>query len=386
VALANVVGVWLCYLVGKRYFSTFVGLCSAAVFAVSPWAIVYSRKIWAQDLLPPLTCLFLLALHSFVVEKRPRTVVWLFVLVAAATQIHFSAWVLAVVLAAALVLGRDAVSWRWVALGAAAALLLYAPYLWHLVVLGREGSPGAAGQVAPAAPSIAQRFLTSARDTLAISGGDRLSGLLGSQPLLALPLSVLLGGAGLIGLAASCLRPPSAPAGRARRLLVAWYVLPLVALTLVPVAPFPHYFIVLYPLPFLGLSLALQELARHWQLLGSLGLAACLVAFAALDGWIFARVRDEGGAPADYGVAYRYKADAARWLVRSNAGREVRLDESTPPEYRFLVWNERGATTKPVRPATVEYVIAETFGRGARSRSAVERFGPVRIGAVSPGR
>src|SRR5438067_8705417 len=65
VAATNVVAVWLCYVAGRRYFSTFVGLAAAVMFTVSPWAIVYSRKIWAQDLLPICTGLFLLALHSF---------------------------------------------------------------------------------------------------------------------------------------------------------------------------------------------------------------------------------------------------------------------------------------------------------------------------------
>jgi 4-amino-4-deoxy-L-arabinose transferase-like glycosyltransferase len=65
IAITNVVAVWLSYVAGKLYFSARVGRISAALFALSPWAIVYSRKIWAPNLLPICSCLCLIALHAF---------------------------------------------------------------------------------------------------------------------------------------------------------------------------------------------------------------------------------------------------------------------------------------------------------------------------------
>jgi 4-amino-4-deoxy-L-arabinose transferase-like glycosyltransferase len=372
IALANVAAVWLCHLAGKRCFSTFVGLGAAALLALSPWAIVYSRKLWAQDLLVPLTCIFLLALHALVVERRPRAVLWLFVLAAAATQLHFSAWVLAVVLALALVFAREAVTWRWTAAGAAAALLLYAPFLWHLAVVGREATPGAPPHLgSPTAPALPHRFLTSARDTLALSGGDRLSGLVGSQPFYALPLSVLVGGCGLAGLVLAWRRARAEADANLRLLLILWFVLPLAALTVLRIAPFPHYFIVLYPLPFLGFAFLLEEAARHRAALA--GLAAVLALFAALDGWLFATVRDHRGAPADYGVAYRDKADAARALLKANPGTRIRL--TAPPEYGVLVWNEQGANDAPRPPSAAAYVVTESFDGRERVRFREEGAG-----------
>jgi len=359
VGLANVAGVWLCYLAGKRVFSTFVGLCAATLLALSPWAIVYSRKLWAQDLLVPLMCAFLLALHAYVVEKRPRALFWLVVIVATATQLHFSAWVLAVVLALALLRSRAAFSWRWAAAGAAAALLLYAPYLWHLAAVGREATPGAPPHVgSPVAPALPHRFPTSTRDALAISGGDRLDGLVGSQPFYALPLSVLVGACGLAGLLLAWRRAKSPEDALLRLLLAVWFLLPLAALTLVRVAPFPHYFIVVFPLPFLGLAFVLEEAAQQRPALAAFAAAACLVAYAALDVRLFTTVRDHGGAAADYGVAYRYKADAVGRLIRSNPGRRIRL--SAAPEYAVLAWNDEGADARALEPSPV-FAVAETF-------------------------
>jgi hypothetical protein len=44
------------------------------------------------------TVLLLLALHGLVVQKRPSSAFWLLLLLGAATKLHFSAWLLAVVL------------------------------------------------------------------------------------------------------------------------------------------------------------------------------------------------------------------------------------------------------------------------------------------------
>ena len=85
VAAANVASIWVCYVAGKRCFSPFVGLASAALLALSPWGIVFSRKIWAQDLLPLCSTLFILEVHALLVRRKPAAVFWLFVITAVAT-------------------------------------------------------------------------------------------------------------------------------------------------------------------------------------------------------------------------------------------------------------------------------------------------------------
>ncbi len=66
-------------LAGTRYFSRFVGIASAALFALSPWAIVFFRKIWAPGRAAAVHGALLLALHAFLVERRRQAVFWLFV-------------------------------------------------------------------------------------------------------------------------------------------------------------------------------------------------------------------------------------------------------------------------------------------------------------------
>jgi 4-amino-4-deoxy-L-arabinose transferase-like glycosyltransferase len=381
VAATNVVAVWLCYVAGRRWFSTFVGLAAAAMFALSPWAIVYSRKVWATDLLPICTVLFLLALHGLLVEKRPRSVLWLLLLAGAATQLHFSAWVFAPIVVAAIAMGRDAVRWQWVALGLAGVALMYAPYIWHLVV---EGQVGHAAETVH--PNVLRRFLISGRDTLAVGAADRTDLLLGSQAAIALPLSIVFGTTAFVGLLVGCRGWRLRPTARARVLLPVWFVLPLVALTLLPVRPFPHYFIVLYPLPFLGAAVALEALSRWRTGLAYVALVGCLGAFAALDVRSFRIVRNDGGAAADYGVAYRYKADAVSSFVRANPHRHFQIEAFGSPsvddEFTLLSWIDRHHPGR-LRPAAVRYVLAKRFGERSPVRERhTERFGSLTVTVV----
>jgi 4-amino-4-deoxy-L-arabinose transferase-like glycosyltransferase len=386
VAATNVTAVGLCYLAGKRCFSTFVGLVSAALFALSPWAIVYSRKIWAQDVLPLFTGLFLLALYAFLVQKRTRAAFWLVLLAGAATQIHFSAWVLVIVAAAAITVDREPLRWRWVALGIACVAALYVPYLWHLIAVNDDLGQAARDHVAPSAFG---RYRTSVRYTLAVAGGDKLSLLLGSQSALAFPLSFVFGTTAFVGLVWSARRWRTRVLDRLRVLLVAWFLLPVAALTAVRVTPYPHYFIVLYPLPFLGAAFALEKLTQRSITAGIVALTACLVAFTLLDAGLFRTITRNGGARGDYGVAYRYKADAVDLFVRENPGRrfELRTDTASnvQPEYRFLVWNLRRRRKQPSRPPVLRYQIIDTLHGSVPPRWRSfrhERFGPLDIVVV----
>jgi hypothetical protein len=197
---------------------------------------------------------------------------------------------------------------------------------------------------------------------LAISGGDKMSSLLGSQSAIAFPVSLVLGTAAFGGLLAACRHWRTTPVGQLRVLLVGWYLLPLAALTVLPTVQYIHYFIILLPLPFLGLAYALDKLTERRAALGWLVLAVCLCSFIALDAEFFRTIVDDGGAPGDYGVAYRYTAEATAMFVRENPGSafEIRTYDNSNP-YVFLVWNSRPNDPAPTGPAVIDYVLINTL-------------------------
>ncbi len=174
-------------------------------------------------------------------------------------------------------------------------------------------------------------------------------------------------------------------------MLAVWYLLPLVALTALRMLFEIHYLIVLFPLPSIGLALVAERLVRYRAAAGWVALGFCLCSFAYFDGRFLQTIEDNGGAPGDYGVGYRYKADAAAMFVRQNPGRSVEIHDFDPHrsirEFQFLVWNARPAAA-PRKPPAVGYVVINTFQEhpGVSTSihgSSTERFGPLEIVSIS---
>jgi hypothetical protein len=367
IACANLAAVWVCFLVGRRYFSSWIGVAAAALYALSPWAIVFSRKIWAQDLLPILAGLFLLEAHAFAIERRPRALAGLIALAAAATQLHFSAFILGGVIAYLLIIERSLIRIRPLFAGLLIALLLYAPYFYYL--MQSHGSDfsnlGARRAAWDAIVPAARRLPLALRYPLSVSGADATDSLVGSQPAWAWPFALAAGLAGLGGLIALCARDRGSERFHGRAMLVLWFVLPSAALIATGVAPFIHYFIILYPLPFLGLAAAFDFLGRRWRGAGAAALGLCLAAYAWLDLGLYRTVAAQGGAPADYGVAYGYKAEAADFILQETRGHPRLVwygfnpNNALPFEYRLLLaWrdSERGRPLPAEVPRSAEVI------------------------------
>ena len=382
IAATNVVAVWLCYLVGCRYYSRFTGVAAAALFALSPWSIIFSRKVWAQDLLPLLTTLWLLELHALVVRRRPVAIFWLIVILTVATQLHFSAWVLLPILIAAAVIARNAFSLRWFALGLAVAIALYAPFLiehWHEIshsVTHRSPSP--------VSPEL--RFLHTVRVLAAIVGGDTLSTLLGSQSRLAIPLTAVLFPAACIGLVIA-VRGGTRRVVQARALLVVWFGLPVVVLTLLRTEAYIHYFIIVLPLPFLGIALTVEAATRSRRRLAAGLIAVVLVGFLVLDVGFFRTVIQDQGAPGVYGSGYRFKESAGHAIARESRGRPYVIaangDLIPDPQVdaiRFLVWNADPNRVVPQGKPELGFVVLDrTPTPAALRRDRQSRYGPLEL-------
>jgi hypothetical protein len=82
----------------RSRYDAFSVWTAAFLFATTPWAVIFSRSIWAQDLLAPFSVLLLVSLHKAVVERVPPY--WLGVAGAAffLMQLHLSGMCLVVAL------------------------------------------------------------------------------------------------------------------------------------------------------------------------------------------------------------------------------------------------------------------------------------------------
>ncbi|MBF0423451.1 MAG: glycosyltransferase family 39 protein [Magnetococcales bacterium] len=130
IILLNLGGIFLLYRLLKRHVSLPTAAITTLLFTSSPWTILYSRKIWAQDCLMPFMMALCTILLSLSERYRPWKVWTLFLLVALTTQLHMSAWFLPPAILIFLIRYRIAIRGIDLALGLLLFIAVYAPYLY----------------------------------------------------------------------------------------------------------------------------------------------------------------------------------------------------------------------------------------------------------------
>jgi 4-amino-4-deoxy-L-arabinose transferase-like glycosyltransferase len=393
VAVLAVAAIALTYVVLRPRFGALVALAAAAFFATAPWAVLFGRKLWAQDMLPVFTVSLLWSLFIVLERRRSRAVLLLPVLLCVTFQLNFSALPLVVPVAAVLLYRSREVHWRAFGVGVGVAVLLLAPWLahearhgfgdvWTLVTEGR----GENGSSTPGAGAI-----EAVRQTARLLGGtgwnlelgesrDAFVADAGRAWTLGRAASYLSAALLALGLVTSTVRVLSD--GRLRRawppveldadderraLLLVWLGGIWLAHTTSDVGRvFPHYLIVTFPVSFAVQALGLADLTTagrgRLRPAATIGAAAAVAAIAAsyvAFTVAFHRFLDEqGGTAGDYGVIYRDQNDLAR-VIRLR-GLEVANDEVLqflvtgslePPAGAgpFVTVRNRLVPTKPLR-------------------------------------
>jgi len=266
VAALNVIGVGLLWLLAHRYFSPCVALFAGVIYAVSPWAALYSRKIWAQDFHTPFVLMaLLLGLYGFgenanSVGKRWAQMLCLPVFLLA-LQIHFAALALLPLYAVLLWIGRKQISWPALAISLLLTALTLVPFALGLAqtldqdpnrltnMMNRRGdglslSPNAALYTAQLATGI------GLEQEISPENPDALNAALGWTPI----LWSVLGIATLFGLLARDFNL------RLRLLIVLWALLPLIVFTPTWTTVYRHYFIASIPAYCLFVGLGMKWL------------------------------------------------------------------------------------------------------------------------------
>jgi 4-amino-4-deoxy-L-arabinose transferase-like glycosyltransferase len=135
VALVNTAAVLLTYFFVRRYYGRLAGTIAALLYATSVGAWTFSRNIWNPNFLPFFVMLFMFMLFRGVVERRKGWLFWAILLFGILYQLHGSALLLLIPLAAAVLLAYKTIRLRDIVLGIVALLVLFAPYIvWEFHV------------------------------------------------------------------------------------------------------------------------------------------------------------------------------------------------------------------------------------------------------------
>ncbi|MFC1960659.1 glycosyltransferase family 39 protein, partial [Chloroflexota bacterium] len=245
IALWNVVGVGLLWLLAHRYIDPRVALVVGLLYAISPAAIEYSRKIWVQNVHTPFILLALLcSLYGFVEGKKWAQAasfpLWLIGL-----QTHYATWTLLPLAVWPIWLGRRQIDWRAIIIGSVLGLLVVLPFGVGLVQYISQDAD-AVGDSLSGAP-LRLRGKVFYRVLPLLTGGLSIEiergvidpGLLWESPLKLL-VGLFLGGITLLGLVAVWVRQDwrvwAVP-------LLLWIVLPVLSFWPNLIGVQTHYFV-----------------------------------------------------------------------------------------------------------------------------------------------
>jgi len=400
IASMGTAAVVVCWHIGRKYYSAATGLVAAALFAVAPWAVVFSRKIWAQDFVPLFATLTLWALHALVLGRDRRAVFWVVLLPLCVIQVHFSGLALTAAVCCILLLLRPEFDWRVAGGGAAVALVLLVPYL-HYQTHNRwvdfdQAARTVAGNSYNGTTGGNYRYFTHA---LGVVNGGEIDDLLQSDTrkfeerlsfenwalvfqqcifVVAVIYLALLAARGIRWSGTFPWATVDSDELRTSWMLVCWVVVPLAIYSGVRLSTILAYYVLFYPAPWLLCAVIWQKLWRRAGrdisgkvlLCGALGivLAGNLSFVLNLYGFLNAN----GGAHG-YGTILRYKQQAAAYLAGNtnvlqlqSEKRLVEMDKfgrlTTPnPDFPLLAVISRIASAGPAVPPGTTVVIVDRY-------------------------
>jgi 4-amino-4-deoxy-L-arabinose transferase-like glycosyltransferase len=267
--LANLIAVAGWWWIVRRYWGPLPALAALLLFAVAPWAVVHSRRIWAQNLLPPLAIAWGIGALLTFVERRHAFIVLHLLSLALAVQVHFAGLALLPVTLLFLAVFRRRLRGRYVAVGALLGLVSAAPFLAYL--LRQPGGPftalaDRAGGLGGWQPD-AWRYLwllSSGSELHSLAGPDQFRAYLDSIPPL-WPVHLFLGilmAAGVGWLVWCAWRRRREREGELAFVLLVWLVAAPLLFLFLPVPVVLHYLLPSYPVPFIAGALGFWLLLR----------------------------------------------------------------------------------------------------------------------------
>jgi 4-amino-4-deoxy-L-arabinose transferase-like glycosyltransferase len=344
VAVINLAAVIGCYFLARRWFGRIVALVAALLFAVGPWAVVYSRRIWHLSFLPPFVLIYVVTgWQAFVRERR-----WAYLAhglaLAALVQLHFSAvsFVLLTLLWA--LVFRKRLDWQGALAGGLLAILTFVPYFvvdaqrdWRNV----RRFTGVIQQPATtdADAAYATWVITTGSDLHWLTGPDRYQEFLRATPnarwLFAVEGGLAVAG-GIVALWWATRRARRGLDDEAAAVLmtVTWLAMPALFLTRHNRWVAPHYFTTTFPAQFILVGWLVDRVGRvsgrvaraGWGLLLALVLAlAAAQVYETVSVLQFVTTHDT---PQGYGTPVSYEIQAvqtATHLSQEMGGTEVIL-------------------------------------------------------------
>lgn len=332
IGLLSVVAVGLLYGLARRYYGQKVALLAALLYAASPWAVIFSRKIWAQNMLHSLIIVIVATgLLGFIEQKRWAQ--WLHLpLLALAFQIHYGAFVLFPVSLYLMWAGRR--HWTTAFRNSLLLLILISlPYglgmlqedlfsleKWQNALSQNDDERSTGGLLTTDGLRLANIAITGT-DIHALAGAAAYRDYLNRVPD-AYPLFMILAGLAWGAVPVMLWHRRGQPPHTA---LLIWFLTPIAVFTFNWVPVTVHYFIPLLPAAFILMAWLLVWLWEHWPraIILSGGVIGAIVV---LQVWLQLALLDflnTQHTPGGFGVPYHYLAEARQAVLDRNPNQVI---------------------------------------------------------------
>lgn len=269
----NTLGVGVVWWIGHRYLGRLSGVIAALTYALNPWAILYSRKIWAQEYHTPFLLIALaLGLYGlWEISHRPswrERKFWAQVLappfMLVGMQIHFAAWFLMPAFSYLYWRGRHSLSLPATLVAGTLAIATLAPFLIGLAQTLTDDPNRISSAIERSSESDRDLSIESLEYLVSFASGLRVETWVAPQQqedmlsaVPSLPVWWLVGLTTLLGVFVGLSHwSPSRFLGS---LLIYWAIVPPLFFLVGWTRAYPHYFIASIP----GLAL-LAAIGMRW--------------------------------------------------------------------------------------------------------------------------
>ncbi len=250
-------------------YAATAALIATLLFAVAPWVVLHARKLWANNLMAPFVIVWAWTAWLAYVDRRSRALIGHALALAVCIHLHYSALLLLPVSAMWAVAFARRIRWKH---AVAAVVLFAATFAPFLVTSAARGGQIASGllevtgrpaEVDGQALYLARLIITGQEiHSLAgpqeyqnwlsdISAVEALAGSNGPGLNLGLAVPVIVGGVlALIDIIRAAQRRAFDDRSAASLMMLTWLLVPLLLQLRHGLPLFAHYFLFLYPVPF----------------------------------------------------------------------------------------------------------------------------------------
>ncbi|MEK7060898.1 MAG: glycosyltransferase family 39 protein [Patescibacteria group bacterium] len=278
IALINSISIAFLFLVIKKYYNKNIALISTILMAFSPWAIIYSRKIWTQDLLIPFFVPFFYSLHKLLIEKKqifwiPYAIFALFLI-----QLHQIIIVFIAIITAFLLLQKIKINVKYILVGSAIGIVPLIPYaLFEL----NNNCPDCKTFIAAINKFSPQRSFEIFSRPLQITSQGGFRFILGNDTLTFAQKFPLIDNLRKVFYLEYLLTPLGVfifvKKFKKTKIIAYSVILLPIAYFLLKLDPFMHYYIIIMPILFLFLATSLDYLLSNKNLFTRIGAITILI-------------------------------------------------------------------------------------------------------------